>query len=139
VAGCVEEVLRHATPVMHFRRTAIVDTEIRGVPIAAGEAVVMWYCSGNRDDEAFADPSRFDITREPNRHLGFGAGGPHFCLGAALGRQMSKSALTEIYTRMPDIELAGETAIQVNNFMHGVNRMPVRWTPCRSAASSRVD
>jgi cytochrome P450 len=126
-----EEILRHATPVMHFRRTAKVDTEIRGVPIQAGEAVVMWYCSGNYDEEVFPEPQRFDITRDPNRHLAFGAGGPHFCIGSALGRQMIRSSLSEIYSRMPDIELAGEPQFQVNNFIHGVQRLPVRWTPPR--------
>jgi cytochrome P450 len=130
--GCVEEVLRHATPVLHFRRTAIVDTEIRGVPIAAGEKVVMWYCSGNRDEDAFADASRFDILRNPKGHLAFGAGGVHFCLGSMLGRQMAQAALKEIYTRMPDIEMTEPPSVQINNFMHGINRMPVRWTPPRA-------
>ncbi|HEX4106624.1 MAG TPA: cytochrome P450 [Solirubrobacteraceae bacterium] len=128
-AGCVEEALRHACPVMHFRRTALVDTEVGGVPIKEGEKVVMWYCSGNRDEEVFPDSAKFDISREPNRHLGFGAGGPHFCIGSALGRQMVKSGLIEIYSRMPDFEMAGEPVFQVNNFMHGVQRLPVRWTP----------
>jgi cytochrome P450 len=126
---CVEETLRHATPVMHFRRTAIVDTELRGVPIASGDKVVMWYCSGNRDEDIFPDPARFDVLRNPKGHLAFGAGGVHFCLGSALGRQMVKSALTELYTRMPDIELTEAPSIQVNNFLHGINRMPIRWTP----------
>ncbi len=127
--GCVEEVLRHACPVMHFRRTAIVDTEVRGVPIAAGDKLVMWYCSGNRDEEVFDDPAGFDITRDPNRHLGFGAGGPHFCIGSALGRQMTKAALIEVYSRMPDLDMSAEPVMQVSNFLHGVHRMPVRWTP----------
>jgi cytochrome P450 len=131
VEACVEEVLRHATPVMHFRRTAIVDTEIRGVKIGQGEKVVMWYCSGNRDADVFADAAKFDVLRNPKGHLAFGAGGVHFCLGAALGRQMAKSALMEIYTRMPDIELTAEPSIQVNNFLHGINRMPVKWTPAK--------
>ncbi|HYF26030.1 MAG TPA: cytochrome P450 [Baekduia sp.] len=129
VDRCVEEVLRHATPVMHFRRTAIVDTELAGVPIATGDKLVMWYCSGNRDASVFEDPARFDISRDPNHHLGFGAGGPHYCIGAALGRQMIKSSLQEIYTRMPDIDLAGDPEFQVGNFLHGVHRLPVRWTP----------
>jgi cytochrome P450 len=132
IDNCVEEILRHASPVMHFRRTAIVDTEIRGVEIKAGEAVVMWYCSGNYDEDVYPDPSRFDITREPNRHLAFGAGGPHFCIGSALGRQMLKSALIEIYARLPDIDVAGGLGgikFQQNNFIHGVSRLPVSWTP----------
>jgi cytochrome P450 len=129
VDGLVEEVLRHATPVMHFRRTALVDTEVRGVEIKAGEKLVMWYCSGNRDEDVFDDSGTFDITRSPNRHLGFGAGGPHFCIGSALGRQMAKSAVLEVYRRMPDMDLAAEPEMQINNFLHGVNKMQVRWTP----------
>jgi cytochrome P450 len=129
VGNAVEEVLRHSTPVQHFRRTATRDTQIRGVDIAAGDKIVMWYCSGDRDDEMFPDAGRFDILR-PNakQHLAFGAGGAHFCIGAAIGRAMVASGQREIYTRMPDIRLAGEPEIQVNNFMHGVHALPVRWT-----------
>ncbi|MGH2579077.1 MAG: cytochrome P450, partial [Actinomycetota bacterium] len=124
--NAVEEVLRHSTPVMHFRRTALCDTQLRGVDIKEGEKLVMWYCSGDRDEDQFPDPGRFDITR-PNAktHLAFGAGGPHFCIGAALGRLMVVAGLREIYTRIPDIRLAGEPEIQVNNFMHGVHALPV--------------
>jgi cytochrome P450 len=129
VDNTVEEILRHASPVMHFCRHAKVDTEIRGVEIKAGEKVVMWYCSGNYDDEVYPDPTRFDITRAAKSHLAFGAGGPHFCIGSALGRQMLKSALLEIYMRIPDIDLAGDPQFQQNNFIHGVSRLPVRWTP----------
>jgi cytochrome P450 len=129
VDNTVEEVLRHCTPVMHFRRTATQDTEIRGVPIKAGEKVVLWYCSGDRDEDIFSDAASFDILRDNARqHLAFGAGGTHFCIGAALGRTMIKAALTEIYSRMPDIALAGPPDMQVNNFMHGVHHLPVRWT-----------
>jgi cytochrome P450 len=130
VTGAVEEVLRHSTPVMHFRRTARRDTRIRGVDIKEGDKVVMWYCSGNRDEDVFPDSGRFDILRENARsHMAFGAGGAHFCIGAALGRSMIAAGLREIYTRMPDITLAGEPEIQINHFMHGVHAMPVRWTP----------
>jgi cytochrome P450 len=132
VTGAVEEVLRHSTPVMHFRRTAKRDTRIRGVDIKEGDKVVMWYCSGDRDEDVFPDPGRFDILRENARsHMAFGAGGAHFCIGAALGRSMIAAGLREIYTRMPDITLAGEPEIQINHFMHGVHEMPVRWTPPR--------
>ncbi len=131
--NAVEEVLRHSTPVMHFRRTALCDTQLRGVDIKEGEKLVMWYCSGDRDEDQFPDPGRFDIAR-PNAktHLAFGAGGPHFCIGAALGRLMVVAGLREIYTRIPDIRLAGEPEIQVNNFMHGVHALPVCWTPEQS-------
>jgi cytochrome P450 len=127
--NAVEEVLRHSTPVQHFRRTATQDLQIRGVDITAGDKVVMWYCSGDRDEDVFENPGVFDILRDNARsHLAFGAGGTHFCIGAALGRQMVVSGLREIYTRLPDITLAGEPEIQINHFMHGVHAMPVRWT-----------
>ncbi len=129
VGGAVEEVIRHASPVMHFRRTATEDVMIRDTEIKAGEHVVLWYCSGNRDAEKFDDPAKFDILRSPNDHLGFGAGGPHFCLGNAMARQMLRSVLTELYTRIPDITVTGEPDFQVNNFIHGVHALPVRWTP----------
>ncbi len=127
--GAVEEILRYASPVMQFRRTATADTEIDGVPIAAGDKVVMWYCSGNRDDTVFPDAGRFDIRRESaSPHLGFGGGGPHYCMGAALGRLMLKHGLHELFTRMPDIR-SGTPELQVNNFIHGVRALPATWTP----------
>ncbi|WP_205877004.1 cytochrome P450 [Mycobacterium camsae] len=129
VGTAVEEVVRYSSPVMHFRRTALQDTTIGDAEIKKGEHVVMWYCSGNRDAEAFENPGKFDILRTPNDHLGFGAGGPHFCLGNTLARQMLSAVLTEIYTRIPDITLAGEPQFQINNFIHGVHSLPARWTP----------
>lgn len=126
--GAVEEILRYAAPVQQFRRNATEDTEIRGVKIAKDDKLVIWYCSGSYDEELFEDPMKFDITRTDNKHLGFGGGGPHFCLGSALGRMMVKYALTEVYTRMPDIE-TGQAEYQVNNFIHGVHRLPATWTP----------
>jgi cytochrome P450 len=128
--NAVEEILRHASTVMHFRRTATADTTIRGVDIKAGEKVVLWYSSGNYDEDVFPDPSRFDITRENAKtHLSFGAGGTHFCIGAALGRQMLRAGLTEVYRRCPDLALAGDPVVQQNNFMNGIHALPVRWTP----------
>ncbi|WP_167108248.1 cytochrome P450 [Mycobacterium sp. DL592] len=129
VGSAAEEVIRFASPVMHFRRTATEDVVIGDTEIKAGEHVVMWYCSANRDPDVFEDPGTFNILRSPNDHAGFGAGGPHFCLGSALGRRMLRSAITEIYTRIPDITLTGEPDFQVNNFIHGVHSLPVRWTP----------
>lgn len=125
---CVEEVMRFASPVMQFRRTATQDTSIRGVPILEGEKIVMWYCSGNHDADVFPDPGRFDIGRDLRNHLGFGGGGPHYCMGAALGRMMVKHGLTELYTRLPDIETA-PAVYQTNNFINGVHRLPATWTP----------
>lgn len=130
LGNAVEEILRHASTVMHFRRTAIEDTEVGAVDISAGDKLVMWYSSGNYDDDQFPDPRRFDIGRDNAKtHMGFGAGGTHFCIGAGLGRQMLKSGLTEVYRRVPDIALAGEPVLQQNNFMNGVHALPVRWTP----------
>jgi cytochrome P450 len=128
VEGAVEEVVRWVTPVIHMRRTALQDCEIRGQQIKAGEKVVLWYCSGNRDEEHFDDPFRFDIERSPNRHQGFGGGGPHYCLGAALARRALKSILTEVYTRIPDIQ-APEPDYLVANFINGIKSLPATWTP----------
>jgi cytochrome P450 len=127
--NAINEVLRYASPVMQFRRTAVEDCEIRGVPIKAGEKLVMWYCSGNYDEEVFPESSRFDITRKDNMHLAFGGGGAHYCIGSNLGKAMIRAALREIYTRMPDIRVVGEPELQLNNFIHGVHSVPVRWTP----------
>ncbi len=92
----------------------------------------MWYCSGDYDENVCPDPQRFDITRNAKSHLAFGAGGPHFCIGSALGRQMIKSALIEVYSRIPDIGLAGTPVFRQNSFIHGVKTLPVRWTPSPS-------
>ena len=100
--------MRWATPVIHFRRTATRDVDVGGQPIKAGEKVVLWYNSANRDERAFPDPYRFDVTRTPNEHVGFGGGGPHFCLGANLARREIKVMFEELLRRLPDIEIAGE-------------------------------
>jgi cytochrome P450 len=121
--GAVEEFVRFASPVMTFRRTATRDTELRGQAIAAGDKVVLFYISANRDEEAFEDPHRFDVLREPNRHVGFGGGGPHYCLGASLARTQLRCLFTELLTRLPDIE-AGEPEPLVGNFINGIKRMP---------------
>ncbi len=129
VANFGEEVLRHASPVMHFRRTATRDTELAGQAIRAGEKVVIWYSSGDRDESVFPEAARFDIERDNAKlHQAFGAGGAHFCLGASLARSMLRAGFSEIYTRMPDIAVDGEVGYQVNNFMHGIHSMPVSWS-----------
>ncbi|MFZ2177352.1 MAG: cytochrome P450, partial [Rhodococcus sp. (in: high G+C Gram-positive bacteria)] len=128
VEGAVEEVLRWVYPLLHMRRTATRDITIRGSEIKAGDKVVLWYCSGNRDEEIFENPMDFDILRNPNPHITFGGGGPHFCLGAALARTMLKTLLTEIYTRIPDIS-APEPDFLVANFINGIKRLPATWTP----------
>ena len=130
ISNAVEEILRHASTVMQFRRTATADTELRGKQIKEGDKLVMWYNSGNYDDDQFPDARTFDIFRENAKtHMAFGAGGTHFCIGAALGRQMVRAALTEVYTRIPDISLSGDPILQQNNFMNGVHGLPVAWTP----------
>ena len=125
----VEEIIRWASPVMHFRRTALEDTEIRGTPIKQGDKVVIWYMSANRDEEMFENPDVFDVGRTPNEHIGFGGGGPHFCLGANLARLEIKVIFEEVLKRLPDMELAGPVRRLRSNFINGVKEMPVRYTP----------
>jgi cytochrome P450 len=128
IEPAVEEFVRWATPVMTFRRTATHDTELRGQPIAEGEKVVLFYTSANRDATAFEHPERFDVMRAPNRHVGFGGGGPHYCLGASLARTQLAAIFTELLTRLPDIDV-GEPEPLVGNFINGIKRMPCRFTP----------
>jgi cytochrome P450 len=124
----VEEIVRWATPVIHFRRTATRDTVVGGQEIKAGEKVVMFYNSANRDETAFTDPYRFDVGRTPNEHVGFGAGGPHFCLGANLARREIKVMFEELFRRLPDIHVTGEPAMLQSSFIHGIKRMPCAWS-----------
>jgi len=128
IDDAVEELLRWQPPLMHFRRTALHDYEIAGKTIKKGDKVVLWYVSGNYDERAYENPDIFDITRRSNKHLAFGAGGPHFCLGNALGRQMMKCALRALYTRLPDLEV-GEPELLLSNFMNGVKTIHGTWTP----------
>jgi cytochrome P450 len=123
--AAVEEFVRWASPVMTFRRTATRDTEVGGQPVAEGEKVVLFYGSANRDETAFDEPGRFDVTRDPNHHVGFGGGGPHYCMGASLARTQLRALFTELLTRIPDIE-AGEPEPLVGNFINGIRRMECR-------------
>ena len=116
--------VRWATPVMTFRRTATGPAELNGTSIGEGDKVVMFYVSANRDESVFADPWRFAITREP-AHVGFGGGGPHFCLGASLARSMLRSMFRELVSRAPGLEL-GEPRFLVGNFIQGISTMPYR-------------
>ena len=125
----IEEFLRWATPVYQFRRTATVDTELRGQAIAAGDKVVEWYVSANRDEDVFEEPFRFDITRSPNPHVSFGGGGPHFCLGANLARMELRLIFREIVERMPDLRVTGEAEILRSNFISGIKHLPVAFSP----------
>lgn len=124
--GAVEEMLRWATPVRHFMRTAQADAEIGGFPIAKGEAVMLSYRSANRDETVFEDPFAFDITRQPNKHRAFGYG-PHTCLGANLARLELRVLFAELLSRL-DVELAGEPAWAQSVIVGGVKRLPIRYT-----------
>ncbi|MFO7589573.1 MAG: cytochrome P450 [Acidimicrobiia bacterium] len=126
VPTAVEEMLRWVTPVMHFRRTAAVDVTVAGQEIAAGDKVVMWYPSANRDERAFPDADRFDVARTPNEHVAFGAGGPHFCLGASLARLEARILFEELLERMPALAPAGPVRRLGSNFINGIKSLPVR-------------
>jgi len=125
----VDEIVRWATPVIHFRRTATRDTEIGGQAVREGEKVVLWYNSANRDEAVFDDPFRFDVGRDPNPHVGFGGPGPHFCLGAHLARREITVMFREIFRRLPDLEVTGQPEKLQSFFIHGIKRMPCRFTP----------
>ncbi len=125
----VEEMLRWGSSIHNFRRTATRDTEIAGVPIAAGDKVVIYYASANRDEAVFDDPHTFDIARTPNDHVTFGGGGVHYCLGASLARAEIKATMRQIVERLPDIVLAGPVDRLHSDFVNGIKAMPVRWTP----------
>ena len=124
----VEEIVRWATPVIHFRRTATVDTDINGFPVSEGDKVVMFYNSANRDERVYDDPFRFDIARpiQPQQ-VGFGAGGPHFCLGANLARRELVVMFDEIRRRLPNMRITGEPDYLQSAFINGIKRMPCAW------------
>jgi len=122
----VEEVLRVACPQVHFRRTATTDVELRGVSIAAGERVVTWYAAANTDPEVFAAPHAFDVGRSPNRHVTFGGGGPHLCLGQWMARLEVRVFLRALARHVRRIELTGEPERVRSNFINGVKRCPAR-------------
>jgi cytochrome P450 len=126
IDGAIEEMVRWVTPVMTFRRTATRDVELRGRHISEGDKLVMFYASANWDERVFADPDRFDILRQPNPHVGFGGGGPHFCLGYFLARTQLRAIFDELMHRVPDLEV-GEPQYLVGNFIHGVKTMPCRF------------
>lgn len=125
--SAIEEMLRWVTPVVHFRRTATRDCEVRGQRIAAGDKVVVFYSSANRDQEVFADPERFDIARSPNEHVAFGGGGAHFCLGANLARLEIRAMFEQVLTRLPNLRLAGPVERLRSNFINGPRKMPVQY------------
>jgi cholest-4-en-3-one 26-monooxygenase len=131
IPSAVEEIIRWATPVLMFRRTAARDTEMRGVLIREGDKVALWYISANFDDEVFADPFRFDVARSPNDQVSFGGGGPHFCLGAFLARLEIRVLLEEILARSVRFEQTAPHVRLRSNFLNGMKSMPVRAVQAR--------
>ncbi|MFI1019076.1 cytochrome P450 [Streptomyces sp. NPDC020965] len=125
--AAVEEVLRWTTPAMHFGRRALVDVEIGGRTLRAGDVVTLWNSSANFDEEVFPDPYRFDLARTPNKHVAFGYG-PHFCLGAFLGRTHVDAMLAALRSRVGRIEILGSPLRLYSNFVHGYVGLPVRLT-----------
>jgi cholest-4-en-3-one 26-monooxygenase len=127
IDSATEEILRWASPVMYFRRNATEDVEIRGSQIKEGDKLSIWYVSANRDEEVFEDPFRFDIGRDPNPHIAFGGGGPHFCLGANLARMEIRVLFEELVKRVPRVESLGDADRLRSNFIAGIKHLPVRF------------
>jgi cytochrome P450 len=125
IETAVEETLRWGCSLLHFRRTATRDLEVHGSSIREGDKVLLWYISANRDEAQFPHPLRFDVGRTPNRHVAFGLGGPHFCLGAHLARLELRVFLEEMLPFLPHLELAGAPERLRSNFFHGIKRLPV--------------
>ncbi len=124
----VEEMLRWVTPVTHFARTLTADVEVGGQRIAAGEQVLLWYTSANRDESVFAGADQFDVRREPNPHVAFGSGGPHFCLGAHLARLESLCLFEALIDQLPKVALDGPVERLRSHFISGIKHLPLRWT-----------
>ena len=136
LATAVEEMLRYTSPVVHFRRTAMEDTVVHDQPIKAGDKLMVFYGSGNRDEDVFDDPDRFDVGRDPNPHMAFGGGGPHLCLGLHVARIEIAVMLRELLTRLPDLAPAGDPEPLASNFITGVRTMPVEFTPGHASADA---
>jgi cholest-4-en-3-one 26-monooxygenase len=130
----VEEMLRFVSPVMNFRRTAVRDVTLSGTDIEAGDKVVFFHASANRDEDVFAEADTFDIGRDPNPHIAFGGGGPHFCLGANLARMEIRVMFEHLLDRMPDIRRRGDLQRLQSQFINGVKHLPVAFTPASRVA-----
>ena len=130
----VEEIVRWATPIMTFRRTAAHDTELGGHHITEGDKVIMFYSSANMDTEVFDRPEQLNLSRSPNKHVAFGGGGIHHCLGAQLARRQLNATFRELLTRLPDIHVVGEPELGTGNFFHTVMSMTAEFTPEKSKA-----
>ena len=120
-----DELLRYASPILSFARTATTDAILEGQRIAAGDKVALFYCSGNRDESVFPEPSRLLLDRSGNRHVAFGGGGVHFCLGSALARLELRALLSTFLTKLPTVEV-GEPVLPFNDAVHRVDSLPVR-------------
>lgn len=127
--SAVEEIVRWASPVIYMRRTLTHDFELNGTKMAAGDKATLWYCSANRDESKFPDPWMFDVTRDPNPHVGFGGGGAHFCLGANLARREIRVIFEELNREIPDVVATDEPARLLSPFIHGIKTLPIAWTP----------
>ena len=121
-----DEMIRWASPTFHFRRTAMADFEMHGKQIKAGDKVLLWFVSGSRDEEVFDKPFEVDLTRSPNRHVSFGQGGPHVCLGMWLARLELRLLLQEFVKRVKTVEQSGPHACLRSNFVGGIKKLPVR-------------
>lgn len=127
IPTAIEELLRFITPVTHFARTVTADTVVAGQQVRAGERVVLWYTAANRDPVAFTDPDRLDLRRDPNPHVAFGAGGPHFCLGAHLARLEAREMFTALLPYIPRLIPDGPVERLQSYFINGIKHMPLRW------------
>ena len=125
----VDEIVRWGSPVIYMRRTVTEPTVLSGVELKEGEKMVLFYNSANRDEDVFADPYSFDVRRNPNPHIGFGAAGPHFCLGAHLARREIDVMLRQLLTRLPDITASGEPDRLRSNFLNGIKHLPCTFSP----------
>jgi cytochrome P450 len=127
IVGACDEIVRYATPVIQFRRTLTRDHEMNGIAYNKGDKVLLFYNSANRDESVFTDPDAFDITRDPNPHVGFGGPGPHYCLGAHLARREMTVMFRELFTRLPGIRAEGEPDFLLSNFINGVKHLRYTW------------
>jgi cytochrome P450 len=125
----VDEVVRWGSPVIWMRRTVAQDTVLGETELHEGDKVIMFYNSANRDEDVFDDPFTFDVRRDPNPHIGFGAAGPHFCLGAHLARQEIDVMFRRLFERLPDIEAVGEPDRLLSPFINGIKHLDCRFTP----------
>ena len=133
LSSAADEIVRYVSPVMHFRRQATRDVEVGGVTIKKGDKVVIYYTSANRDESVFENPDTFDITRDPNPHLGFGGGGPHFCLGRHLAKLEIEQLFRALIERVDRVELVSPPRRLRSNFINGIKEMQVRFVPQGSA------